>query len=272
VSRAATARAEIAAAVRSARATAGMTRYDVAARACVGYSAVARIESGNHLPRPALTERVATAIGVDPRQWLAIVEPGHAEFAESSASRFRGFNHERTVAAIRAAHIARVDTARSRVTAERVALGLTGTALAERADVSKSDVAALETGLKAPREADSGEWRSIAVAVAEALGSTPAELWPEHAPKVPRLPRPESPARPDDLYLTAETAARITAAVAALPARHAYVIACRFGLGDNEAQTLLEVGDGLGFSRERARQIEHAALAALAKTLGDLRP
>lgn len=272
MSRAATARAEIAAAVRNARVAAGMTRYDVAARASVGYGAVARIESGNHLPRPALTEHVATAIGVDPRQWLAIVEPGHAELAESSVGRLHGRNRESAVAAIRAAHIARVDTTRSRVTAERVALGLTGTALAERAGASKSDVSALETGLKAPREADTGEWRGIAVSVADALGSTPAELWPEHAPKVPRLPRPEGPARPDDLYLAAETSARLRAALAQLPPRDAAVIALRFALNDGDPMLLSDVGAAIGVSRERARQIEQQALRALNRMMKDPSP
>ena len=285
MSRAATARAEIAAAVRSARATAGMTRNDVADRAGVGYGAIARVESGDHLPRPVLTARIAKALGVNPRKWLAIVRPGHAELAASAIARVTGANREATNAAIRAGYLAKADTSRSRVTAERVAFGLTGVALAARADVFPSHLSALETGLHSPREADSDDWRPVAIAVADALGMTPAELWPEHAPKVPRLPRPESPARPDDLYLAAETSARLRAAVAQLPARHAAVIALRFGLPcgprvlpgaaavtDGDGMHLRDVGALIGVSGERVRQIEAQALAALAKALGDLRP
>ncbi len=289
MSRAATARAEIAAAVRSARVTAGMSRSDVAARAHVAYNAIARVESGNHLPRAALTTRIAKAIGVNPRKWLAIVRPGHDEMTASAVARVTGANREMTNAAIRAGYLAKADTSRSRVTAERVSLGLTGSALAARADVFPSHLSALETGLHSPREADTGDWRSIAVAVAEALGSTPAELWPEHAPKVPRLPRPESPARPDDLYLAAETSARLRAAIAQLPARHAAVIALRFGLrcgprvlpgaavvanatADCGGMHLRDVGALLGVSGERVRQLEHEALGRLAHLLGDLRP
>lgn len=285
MSRAATARAEIAAAVRSAREAAGMSRSDVAARARVAYNVIARVESGSSLPRPMLTARIAKALGVNPRKWLAIVRPGHDEMTATAIARVTGANREATNAAIRAGYLARADTTRSRVTAHRVALGLTGAALAERSGVFPSYVAAMETGLRPPREADTGDWRPTALAIAGALATTCEELWPEHAPKAPRLPRPESPARPDDLYLAAETSASLRAAVAQLPARHAAVIALRFGLPcgprvlpgaaaitDGDGMHLRDIGALIGVSGERVRQLEGEALRALATTLGDLRP
>lgn len=191
--------------------------------------------------------------------------------AKTSPDRLAPDVRARATASIRATALRRADTARSRVTADRVALGLTGSDLARLAGLLPFQVSFLETGHDSPC-AVNGEWRPTAIALAKALGSTPADLWPEHAPRVPRLPRPEAPARPDDLYFAAETAARVTAAVAQLPAPQAYAVACRFGLEGNDERTLLEVGDGLGLSRERARQIETEALARLATLLGDLRP
>jgi DNA-directed RNA polymerase sigma subunit (sigma70/sigma32) len=43
------------------------------------------------------------------------------------------------------------------------------------------------------------------------------------------------------------------------------VIALRFGLHGTEPKTLAEIGDRLGFSRERARQLETNALKQLAQ-------
>jgi RNA polymerase primary sigma factor len=43
------------------------------------------------------------------------------------------------------------------------------------------------------------------------------------------------------------------------------VIALRFGLHGSEPKTLAEIGDRLGVSRERARQLETNALKQLAQ-------
>jgi RNA polymerase primary sigma factor len=48
-----------------------------------------------------------------------------------------------------------------------------------------------------------------------------------------------------------------------LTARERRVIELRFGLGDDYGRTLVEVGDELGLSKERIRQIEKGALAKL---------
>ena len=68
---------------------------------------------------------------------------------------------------------------------------------------------------------------------------------------------------PDEL--AAETVGReaLQEALAALPERQRRVLTLRFGLDAGTPQTLEEVGALLGCSRERARQIERSALAAL---------
>jgi RNA polymerase primary sigma factor len=49
----------------------------------------------------------------------------------------------------------------------------------------------------------------------------------------------------------------------ALDPREAHVIALRFGFGDSRPRSLQEIGDELGLSRERVRQIEREALRKL---------
>jgi RNA polymerase primary sigma factor len=51
--------------------------------------------------------------------------------------------------------------------------------------------------------------------------------------------------------------------LAALPHRERQVLILRFGLDSGTPRTLEEVGAVMGFSRERARQVERDALAAL---------
>ena len=51
--------------------------------------------------------------------------------------------------------------------------------------------------------------------------------------------------------------------LAELPGREAEVLMLRYGLADGQVRTLTEVGNELGLSRERVRQIERKALVAL---------
>jgi RNA polymerase sigma factor (sigma-70 family) len=73
---------------------------------------------------------------------------------------------------------------------------------------------------------------------------------------------------PHRMAEAAETKTRIEQALAKLEPRERFIIRQRHGL-DGEAQTLEAVGDALGVTRERIRQIEALAMAKLAVMLSE---
>jgi RNA polymerase primary sigma factor len=73
----------------------------------------------------------------------------------------------------------------------------------------------------------------------------------------------DSAAGPDELALAAVGREALAQVLNALPEREREVLVLRFGLDSGTPRTLTEVGSAMGFSRERARQVERDALAAL---------
>ena len=68
---------------------------------------------------------------------------------------------------------------------------------------------------------------------------------------------------PEELAIRQITREKVLDAVAELPPRMGYVLHLRFGLVDDRPRTLEEVGQMLGVTRERTRQIERQALDLL---------
>jgi RNA polymerase primary sigma factor len=68
---------------------------------------------------------------------------------------------------------------------------------------------------------------------------------------------------PDELAVEAIGREALEQVLNALPDRERQVLVLRFGLDSGMPRTLEEVGSVMGFSRERARQVERDALAAL---------
>jgi len=75
---------------------------------------------------------------------------------------------------------------------------------------------------------------------------------------------------PEALMMEADDLERVLNRLDALDDRESAVIRMRFGLGDREPMTLREVGETLGLTRERVRQLETLALRKLTHELGEL--
>ena len=141
------------------------------------------------------------------------------------------------------------------------------------------------------------KWRRASTRLAEELGRTPT---PEEVARVLGLPRKKLPiikkairiynltpqtdqtdagwslgemimdetARsPEDDLVEHDNLAHVMRQLSTMDQREATVLRMRFGLEDREPRTLKEIGETLGLTRERVRQIETEALAKLAESL-----
>ena len=76
---------------------------------------------------------------------------------------------------------------------------------------------------------------------------------------------------PDEALVESDNLRHVMTMLETMDEREATVLRLRFGLDSNEPRTLKEIGETLGLTRERVRQIETEALGKLAESLKDPR-
>jgi RNA polymerase primary sigma factor len=141
------------------------------------------------------------------------------------------------------------------------------------------------------------KWRRAASRLTEELGRTPT---PEEIARVLGLPRKKLPIikkairiynltpqtdqaeagwslgemvmderirNPEDEMVESDNLTHVLQRLDVMDHREATVLKMRFGLDDNEPRTLKEIGESLGLTRERVRQIETEALDKLATAI-----
>ena len=141
------------------------------------------------------------------------------------------------------------------------------------------------------------KWRRASARLTEELGRTPT---PEEIARVLGLPKKKLPIikkairiynltpqtdqteagwslgemvqddrlkSPEDELVDSDNLVHVMQMLETMDHREATVLRMRFGLDDNEPRTLKEIGESLGLTRERVRQIETEALGKLAHSL-----
>jgi len=145
------------------------------------------------------------------------------------------------------------------------------------------------------------KWRRASARLIEELGRTPT---PEEVARVLGLPKKKLPIikkairiynsapqtdqteagwslgemvedeglkSPEDVLLESDSLRHVMGMLETMDQREATVLRMRFGLGGGEPRTLKEIGESLGLTRERVRQIETEALGKLHDSLQDPR-
>ncbi|QDV73001.1 sigma-70 family RNA polymerase sigma factor [Botrimarina mediterranea] len=81
----------------------------------------------------------------------------------------------------------------------------------------------------------------------------------------------ETQLSPDERMVESDSLRHVLKMLGRMDEREATILRLRFGLGGVEPKTLKEIGEQLGLTRERVRQIETEALAKMAASLDDPR-
>ncbi len=81
----------------------------------------------------------------------------------------------------------------------------------------------------------------------------------------------ENQLSPDDKLVESDSLRHVLEMLKVMDEREATILKLRFGLGGIEPKTLKEIGEQLGLTRERVRQIETEALGKMAASLDDPR-
>ncbi len=102
------------------------------------------------------------------------------------------------------------------------------------------------------------------------IGQAPISLETPHNDEDSRvlgdsLPDVDGPS-PEEATTRSLMQEQVRAVIDALPMREARVLLLRYGFHDGKSHTLQEVGDRMGITRERVRQIENQALTKLRET------
>ena len=72
---------------------------------------------------------------------------------------------------------------------------------------------------------------------------------------------------PEDEMIDSDNLKHVFKMLETMDPREATILRMRFGLDDAEPRTLKEIGETMGLTRERVRQIENEALNKLARSL-----